>query len=52
MCGTCKMFDASKNFCNVHKRKVTKLDSCSMYSPTQSSTLSITYGEPDGKSER
>jgi predicted phage terminase large subunit-like protein len=49
MCGTCKMFDLKKNFCNLHKRKITKLDSCPMYSPTQEPTLSIEYGGSEQK---
>lgn len=30
-CGTCKMFDKSTSTCKLHKRKVTKLDSCYAY---------------------
>ena len=30
-CGTCKMFDKTTSTCKLHKRKVTKLDSCYAY---------------------
>ena len=47
LCGTCKNFDIKTSFCKLHKRKVTKLDSCQLYNPTQEPLLSITYGKQE-----
>lgn len=33
LCGTCKMFNKENSTCKLHKRKVTKLDSCFAYDP-------------------
>jgi predicted phage terminase large subunit-like protein len=44
LCGTCRMYDDKKRYCNLHKRPMVKIASCPMYDPTQESTLSISYG--------
>lgn len=46
MCGTCKFFDKPNSFCKQHKHKVTSLQTCPLYSPTEESILSIDYGQP------
>lgn len=40
-CGTCKMFNKETSMCKLHKRKVTKLDSCYAYDAAINAKMSI-----------
>ncbi len=47
LCGSCKSFDASKSWCNLHKHVTVKIGTCQMYDPKEGEeqVLKIVYGE-------